>query len=81
MRKLDDAPSQEEQQAPYVTHLPRAAWCIICALAASSKADLNKVNGFEMGTPKERFDYTYMKYDGGHHEAEAGKPCNRGQRR
>eukprot|EP00972_Heterocapsa_arctica_P069136 10216194-Heterocapsa_arctica.AAC.1 len=25
-----------------------------------------------MGTPKERFDYTYMKYDGGHHEAEGG---------
>eukprot|EP00972_Heterocapsa_arctica_P051983 7647331-Heterocapsa_arctica.AAC.1 len=25
-----------------------------------------------MGTPKERFDYTYMKYDGRRHNAEEG---------
>eukprot|EP00972_Heterocapsa_arctica_P112879 16434269-Heterocapsa_arctica.AAC.1 len=27
-----------------------------------------------MGTPKKGFDYTYVKYDGGHHEADEGNP-------
>eukprot|EP00972_Heterocapsa_arctica_P054931 8100003-Heterocapsa_arctica.AAC.1 len=30
-----DAPSIGEQRIHYVTHLPRATWCIIFALAAS----------------------------------------------
>eukprot|EP00972_Heterocapsa_arctica_P043755 6459156-Heterocapsa_arctica.AAC.1 len=59
-RQLDVAPSQEEQQAHYVTHLPRAAWCIISAWAVSSTADLHEVDGFEMGPPKKCIDYTYM---------------------
>eukprot|EP00972_Heterocapsa_arctica_P032177 4741096-Heterocapsa_arctica.AAC.1 len=69
-----DAPSIDKQRIHYLTHLPRAAWCVICALAASRAGAHLSADGGVLGPPKFQFDYCDVKSDGGYYPTEEGRP-------